>query len=67
VAVIIVEFAEGRSPEQKQRLIEKLTDDFCEIMEAKPETVAVLLHELPLAHAAKGGKTVLKKEPAGTR
>ena len=67
MAVITVDFVVGRSPEQKQQLIETLTKDFCEIMKVKPETVAVLLHELPLTHAAKGGKTVLQKEQLGIR
>jgi 4-oxalocrotonate tautomerase len=55
--IIRIEMIEGRSPERKQALIEKVTAAVVESLEVKPEQVRVLLYELPPEHWAVGGQT----------
>ncbi len=54
--IIEVTLIEGRKPEQKLRLIEKLTDAAIEAVDAPRETVRVILREVPATHFAVGGK-----------
>lgn len=55
--IIRIEMLEGRSPERKQALIQKVTAAVVESLEVKPEQVRVLLYELPPEHWAVGGQT----------
>jgi len=48
---------EGRTEEQKARLIEALTRAAVEAVDAPPESVRVLITEMPKAHFGIGGKT----------
>jgi len=48
---------EGRTEEQKARLIAALTDAAVESIGAPRETVRVMLTEMPKAHFGIGGKT----------
>jgi 4-oxalocrotonate tautomerase len=51
---------EGRTDEQKARLIAALTDAAVESIGAPRETVRVMLTEMPKAHFGIGGKTALE-------
>ncbi|KWR85111.1 2-hydroxymuconate tautomerase [Cupriavidus sp. IDO] len=48
---------EGRTDEQKARLIAALTDAAVDSIGAPRETVRVMLTEMPKAHFGIGGKT----------
>ncbi|AOZ02846.1 4-oxalocrotonate tautomerase [Cupriavidus sp. USMAHM13] len=48
---------EGRTEEQKARLIAALTDAAVESIGAPRETVRVMLQEMPKEHFSIGGKT----------
>jgi 4-oxalocrotonate tautomerase len=48
---------EGRTEEQKRRVIEKVTDALCEAVDARRETVRVLILDVPKAQWGIGGQT----------
>jgi len=50
-----VEMLEGRSPEQKQKLVEALTQAVVDTLGSKPEAVDVLLFDVPRSHWSTGG------------
>ncbi|WP_168787551.1 2-hydroxymuconate tautomerase [Paraburkholderia aromaticivorans] len=55
--IINVHLMEGRTDEQKARLIGALTDAAIESIGAPRESVRVLLIEIPKTHFGIGGKT----------
>jgi len=48
---------EGRTNEQKIRLIKELTKTTCEICGCKPEAVVVILHDVPKENWGTAGKS----------
>lgn len=48
---------EGRTVEQKRLLIEKITEAMQEAIGARPESVRVILTEMPKEHFGIGGKS----------
>jgi 4-oxalocrotonate tautomerase len=48
---------EGRTEDQKRTAIEKVTAALCDAFDAKPETVRVLILDVPKAQWGIGGKT----------
>ncbi len=75
--VVIVELWEGRTPEQKRRLVKAITDSMVREVGSHPEHLHVIIHDVPkdswgragimateLAPEGKGvGPTALPKEP----
>ncbi|MGH8929900.1 MAG: 4-oxalocrotonate tautomerase [Egibacteraceae bacterium] len=53
--LIQVTLIEGRTPEAKRALISALTDATVRAIDAPPETVRVILQEVPAAHWAVAG------------
>jgi 4-oxalocrotonate tautomerase len=53
---IIVEWAEGRTNEQKAQLVEEITEVVSRVAKARPESVAVIIHDNPPANTGKAGK-----------
>ncbi len=51
-----VELLEGRTPEQKKKLVEALTQAVVDSLGSKPESVDVVLFEIEGQHWATGGK-----------
>ncbi|MCK4814391.1 tautomerase family protein [bacterium] len=51
-----VEWLEGRTQEQRQKLVEAITDAFVEIVHVRPDQVTVIFQETPRHLQAKGGK-----------
>jgi 4-oxalocrotonate tautomerase len=51
-----IHLLEGRTVEQKRLLIEKITEAMHEAIGAKPESVRVILTEMPKEHFGIGGK-----------
>jgi 4-oxalocrotonate tautomerase len=52
---IKVELLEGRTPEQKTALVKALTQAVVESLGSKPESVDVLLFDIPRQNWATGG------------
>lgn len=50
-----VELMEGRTPEQKKKLVEALTQAVVETLGSKPESVDILLYDIKRGDWATGG------------
>jgi 4-oxalocrotonate tautomerase len=53
---INVQLFEGRSAEQKRAFVKALTEATCQTLNATPESVDILIHELKRENWATGGK-----------
>ncbi len=53
---------EGRSLELKERLIRNLTEAVVQTLRVKPESVRIVLQEVPKAHWGAGGISMLRRE-----
>jgi 4-oxalocrotonate tautomerase len=53
--VVTVELWEGRTLEQKRKLVRAITDAMVEHAGAKPDSLHVILHEIPRENWAKSG------------
>lgn len=53
--IAVLHIIEGRTPEQKSRLIASVTQAIAESLDAKTETVRVLIQEMPKEHFGIGG------------
>jgi len=62
VPVVVVEMWEGRTPEQKEKLIKGITRAFEEIG-VNPEHLSVIIHENPKTNWGIGGKQASKTAP----
>jgi 4-oxalocrotonate tautomerase len=60
--IIHVHVIEGRTDEQLNRLMERLTDAAAESLDVKKEQVRVLIQEVPNKHWGVGGKPKQKSE-----
>lgn len=47
---------EGRSPDQKRELVQAVTDALVRTVNAKPESVHIIVHDEPAHNLAPGGK-----------
>jgi len=52
---VIIELAEGRTIDQKRRLVREITRVVVETCEVQAEQVTVIIHENPKTDKAKGG------------
>lgn len=59
--LIQMHILEGRSAEAKQRLIAEVTDAVSRSLDANPESIRVLLYELPRENWAVGGKSMAER------
>jgi 4-oxalocrotonate tautomerase len=55
-----IHIMEGRSDEKKERLIAEVTEAICRSLDAKPESVRVIIQEMPKAHFGIGGVSAKK-------
>ncbi|TBR15230.1 MAG: 2-hydroxymuconate tautomerase [Rugosibacter sp.] len=55
-----IHLMEGRDDAKKERLIAEVTDAICHSLEVKPETVRVIIQEMPKAHFGIGGVSAKK-------
>ena len=60
--VVIVEMWEGRTIEQKKQLVEGITSSFAKIG-TRPETVSIILNDIPKHNWGTGGKLASEKFP----
>lgn len=51
-----VEMIEGRTPEQKKKLVEAITRVSVEILGGQPDSVDILITDIPAGNWATGGK-----------
>lgn len=56
-----IDFAEGRTIEQKRELVQKVTQAICEAAKCSPESVEITIRDLPLHNFAVGGKLLSDK------
>lgn len=54
--VITIDMLEGKTAEQKSRLISKITEDVCDIVQCPPEVVTVVFHDISRDNWGSGGK-----------
>ena len=52
---VIIELVEGRTLDQKRRLVREITRVVVETCEVQPDQVTVIIHENPKTDKAKGG------------
>ncbi|MCF8563191.1 4-oxalocrotonate tautomerase family protein [Alicyclobacillus tolerans] len=64
--LIQMHILEGRTAETKRQLISEVTDAVSRTLGAKPESIRVLLYELPKEHWAVGGVTMAERQQANT-
>ena len=57
-----VSILEGRTPEQKEELIKRLTATITETLSVKPESVRVLIQEMPKTNWGISGQSVAKRD-----
>ncbi len=53
--IIQITLAEGRTPEQKKAVAEKVTDVLVQELNVSPDSITVFLYELSKDHIARGG------------
>ena len=61
-----VEMLEGRTPEQKKKLVTELTRVTVEVLGGSPESVDILLIDVPRGNWATGGKLWSEPRPGTT-
>ena len=54
--IVKINWAQGRTVEQKSKIAERITNTFVEVANVKPEAVIILFIDLPLTNIAKSGK-----------
>jgi 4-oxalocrotonate tautomerase len=52
---VIIELAEGRTLDQKRRLVKEITDVVVRVCDVEPQAVIVIIHTNPKTDKAKGG------------
>lgn len=59
--IVQIDFAEGRSVEQKRELAQKVTEAICETAKCPAESVVILIRDLPKTNIAKAGTLMADK------
>lgn len=59
--IVNIQLIEGRSNEQKEALIQKVTDACVESIDCSPESVRILLSDVSTQHFGVAGVSVAKK------
>lgn len=54
--VVRIDWAEGRTVEQKKALIEKITDDIHEVVGVDKSRIIILINDFPLTNVGMDGK-----------
>jgi 4-oxalocrotonate tautomerase len=52
-----IQILEGRTPEQKKMLIRAVTEAIAAALQAKPESIRVIIQEVPKEHWGIGGSS----------
>lgn len=59
---IQITFIDGRTPEQKERLIAEVSKTVSSVLDAPLETVRVCLNEIPSSHWGIAGKSIQRRQ-----
>ena len=62
--IVQIELLEGRDVEKKRRLIRMVTDAVCEALDAKPESVRVIIREMDPDHYGVAGVSASEQRSA---
>jgi 4-oxalocrotonate tautomerase len=62
--VVIIELWEGRTVEQKRKLVRAITDAMVAHAEVRPENLQVILHEVAPENWGRGGVVGIDREDA---
>jgi 4-oxalocrotonate tautomerase len=60
--LVQIHLLEGRTPEQKKKLITEVTNAVINSLDAPRENVRVVLYEVPKSHWSVGGVTMEERE-----
>ena len=60
--LVQISIIEGRSPEQKEKLISAITDAVNKSIQAPPAAIRVLINEMPAAHWGVAGVSKAKQQ-----
>jgi 4-oxalocrotonate tautomerase len=60
--IVQIDFAEGRSLDQKREMAVKVTKAVCDTMICPAEAVTIIMRELPRANFAKAGVLLSEKK-----
>ena len=58
--IVTVNMMEGRSDEQKERMIEEVSDALSRTLDAPKESVRIMINEMPKQHFGIGGTSAKK-------
>ncbi|GGK76521.1 2-hydroxymuconate tautomerase [Amphritea balenae] len=58
--IVTVNIMEGRSDEQKERMIDAVSDALASSLDAPKESVRVMINEMPKQHFGIGGQSAKK-------
>jgi len=53
--IVQIDFAEGRTVEQKRDLAKKVTEAICDVAKCPPDSVTIIIRDLPKNNIAKAG------------
>jgi 4-oxalocrotonate tautomerase len=53
--IVQIDMLEGRTDDQKRTLVRMVTEAICEALEAKPETVRIIVRDMRREHYSVGG------------
>jgi 4-oxalocrotonate tautomerase len=59
--IVQIDMLEGRDADQKRRLIRMVTDAICEALDARPETVRVIIREMRAEHYGIAGVSAAER------
>jgi len=65
--VVTIETWEGRTRDQKRRLVEAITNAMVEHFDSNPERTHVIIHDIPKESWGRGGKLSVDLEPETTK
>ena len=54
--VVKINWLQGRTVEQKRKIVEEITKTLVEVADVKPEVVTILFIDMPRTNIAKSGK-----------
>ncbi|SFJ43742.1 4-oxalocrotonate tautomerase [Thermoflavimicrobium dichotomicum] len=57
-----IHILEGRTPEQKKKMITEVTAALVNSLDVQPENVRVVIYEVPKSHWSIGGMTMEERE-----
>lgn len=60
--IVQIEMFEGRTLEQKQKMVEKVTEAIVETVGAKPEQVSIIIREMSRENYSRGGQLESEKK-----